>query len=69
MANIKTVALTRSEYQLFIETILREFITSTGVNVRPNEGIATILTTQANVGMRIGNILNLRLTDIIKDGN
>lgn len=69
MANVKTVALTRTEYQTIIKTILTGFTSKDGVRVRPNERMATILTTQANVGMRIGDILELRLADIIKDGN
>lgn len=35
---------------------------------RPNIRIATILVTEANLGIRIGDVLNLRLDDIVLDG-
>lgn len=36
---------------------------------RSNDRIATALVIQANLGLRIGDILNLTLHDIIRDGN
>ena len=36
---------------------------------RGNNRIATALVIQANLGLRIGDILNLRLQDIIRDGD
>ena len=36
--------------------------------MKPNNRIATILTLEANLGMRISDILRLRLSDIIQDG-
>lgn len=35
---------------------------------RPNEPIATALMLEANLGLRISDVLRLRLSDIIKDG-
>ena len=69
MANVRTVALTREEYTQIIKAILTGFTSKDGVMVRPNERMATILTMEANTGMRIGDILGLRLDNIIKDGN
>jgi integrase len=64
MANKTTVALTQKQYQTIINKI------KTGGNgYRPNNRIATALVLEANLGIRIEDILNLRLTDIIKDGN
>lgn len=37
--------------------------------VKPNRRIATALTLEANLGLRIGDILKLRLSDIIRDGD
>jgi len=68
MANYKTVALSEDEYAAIIRA-LREGFELDGVNVEPNERIATILTLEANLGLRVGDILKLRLTDIIRDGN
>lgn len=39
-----------------------------GVKFKPNMRVATILVMQANLGMRIGDILKLRPKDIIKEG-
>ena len=59
----KTVALTREQYQDIIETI------QTGGNgFRANPRIAAALQLEANIGLRIGDILQLRLVDIIRDG-
>lgn len=57
-----TVALTREQYSEIIETI------RTGGNgFRSNPRVAAALVLEANLGLRIGDILNLRLVDIIKD--
>lgn len=36
---------------------------------RPNQEIATALMLEANLGLRISDILNLHLADIVKDGD
>lgn len=59
-----TVALTKEQYTEIIETI-KEGAT----DIRPNPAIATALQLEANLGMRIGDILQMRLADIIKDGS
>lgn len=64
MANKKTVALTKEQYNNIIQTIRTGFL-----GFAPNERLATILVLEANLGMRIGDILNLHLKDIIKDGD
>ena len=68
MANKKTVAITKNEYELIIKTIREGFVYE-DKEFRPNNRLATILVLQANLGLRIGDILNLRLADIIKDGS
>jgi integrase len=58
-----TVALTKEQYADIIETM------QTGATgIRPNPRIAAALQLEANLGMRISDILQLRLSDIIKDG-
>ena len=58
------VALTDTQYKSIIQTLLRGFEGS-----RPNPRVAAILTAEANLGMRVGDILRLRMADIVKDGN
>ena len=62
--NKKTVALTAAQYQEIIETMKKGFS-----GCRSNERIATALVLEANLGMRISDIMQLRLADIIKDGS
>ena len=58
------VALTNTQY----ENIIRTIQNGAG-DLRANPRIATILTAEANLGMRVGDILKLRLSDIVKDGD
>lgn len=67
--NYKTKALTEEQFYLIIKTIKDGFVTADSKRVYPNERIATVLTLQANLGLRIGDIVDLKLSDIIKDGN
>ena len=64
MANKTTVALTRDQYN----TIIQQIKTG-GKGYRGNNRIATALVLEANLGLRVEDILRLRLSDIIKDGN
>ena len=64
MANKTTVALNMDQYKEIIETMK-----SGGVGFRPNNRIATALVLEANLGLRIEDILNLKLKDIISDGS
>lgn len=69
MANKKTRALTDDEFAQIIQTIQRGFITTDGKKINPNIRVSVALTLQANLGLRIGDIINLKLSDIVKDGN
>lgn len=64
MANKRTVALTKEQYKEIIQTMRSGFS-----GFRPNERVATALVLEANLGLRISDILNLHLRDIIKDGD
>lgn len=56
-------ALTTAQYKEIITTI------KSGVGtIRANPRVAAALIAEANLGMRIGDILHLRLSDIIVDG-
>ena len=62
--NKKTKALTTEQYKEIIQT-MREGT----VSCRPNDRIATALVLEGNLGLRISDILQLRLCDIVKDGD
>lgn len=61
--NKTTRALTSAQYREIIETMQRGFS-----GQRPNERCATALMLEANLGLRIGDILDLRPCDIVRDG-
>ena len=60
-------ALTQEEYELLVKTI-RIGYEYNGVKHRPNDQIATILVLEANLGCRIGDIMELTTDSIIDDG-
>ena len=62
--NKKTVALTTAQYKEIIQTMKQGFS-----GCRPNERIATALILEANLGIRISDILKLKLADIVRDGD
>lgn len=61
--NKKTIALTTEQYKEIISTMKQGF-----TGCKPNERIATALILEANLGLRISDIVKLRLADIVKDG-
>lgn len=64
MANKTTVALSIDQFREII-SVMR----SGGSGFRANDRIATALVIEGNMGMRIEDILRLRLNDIIRDGS
>lgn len=64
MANKKTKALTAEQYTEIIETMRQGFS-----GCRPNKRIATALVLEANLGIRISDIMDLRLKDIVRDSD
>ena len=62
--NKKTVALTLDQYREIIQTMREGF-----TGAKPNPRIAAALMLEANLGLRISDILRLRLSDIVKDGS
>jgi integrase len=65
--NKKTVALTDQQY-IDILTSIKSGFCYAGREYKPNSRIATALTLEANLGLRISDILSLHYCDIIKDG-
>ncbi len=66
--NKRTVALTAQQY-IDIITAIKDGFCHAGREYQPNERIATALTIEVNLGIRISDILKLRFCDIIKDGD
>ena len=62
--NKKTKALTTEQYKEIIQTMREGFS-----GCRPNKRIATALVLEGNLGLRVSDILKLRLCDIVRDGD
>ena len=62
--NKKTKALTTDQYIEIITTMKEGFC-----GCRPNERIATALVLEGNLGLRVSDVLRLRLCDIVRDGD
>jgi len=62
--NKKTKVLTTAQYKEIIQTMKEGFS-----GCRPNERIATTLVLEGNLGLRISDVLRLRLCDIVQDGD
>ena len=60
----KTKALTTEQYKEIIQTMKEGFC-----GCRPNERVATALVLEGNLGLRISDIVKLRLCDIVLDGD
>ena len=63
MMNKRTTALMTKQY-IEIITTMKEG----GTGFRPNERMATALVLEGNLGLRISDIVRLRLSDIVNDG-
>ena len=61
--NKKTLALTKEQYTEIITTMKSGFL-----DCRPNNRVASALILESNLGIRISDILKLKLNDIVKDG-
>ena len=67
--NKETRALTEEQYVNIIQTIQSGFVCEDGRVVKPNKRVATVLVLEANLGLRLFDVLCLRLESIVKDGN
>lgn len=61
--NKTTVSLTQEQYTEIIKTMKEGFS-----GCRPNSRVAMALTIEANLGLRVSDIVQLKLKDIIRDG-
>ena len=62
--NCKTVALTQEQFKEIITTMREGF-----TGFRPNNRVATALVLEANLGIRISDIVQLKFSDFKKDGD
>ena len=70
--NKKTLALTDDTFKTIIQKMREGFTYTAGGTekaFKPNNRVATALILEANLGIRIGDILHLKLSDIVRDGN
>lgn len=65
--NKRSVAIDSDTYQHIISTIKSGFDYQ-GVKYQPNVRIATILVLVYNIGLRIGDVLNITMNSLMKDG-
>ena len=66
--NKKTVAINESTFRLIISTMKNGFEYN-GVSYKSNNRIATILILEYNMGLRVGDILQLRMESFVRDGS
>jgi integrase len=65
--NKKCVALTNEEYERVIDLLRNGFVYKEHM-IRPNERIATIAILETTLGLRLGDVLKLRLSSFVRDG-
>ena len=65
--NKKCVALTEEQYRMSIELLRHGFMLD-GKLVKPNERIAAVEVVQASLGLRLGDVLQLKMSSFVKDG-
>lgn len=68
MGRYETKVISREEVKDIITTVREGYTDYDGVKHRPNKQLATILILEANLGCRIGDIMNLTTDSIIDDG-
>ena len=66
--NKKTRAVDEATFKLIIATMRNGFVMD-GVSYHPNDRIATILVLEYNLGLRVGDILKLKVDSFVKDGS
>lgn len=69
MGAYTTLAVNQDTYNRIIETIKAGYTGKDGVTHRPAPHMACCLVIQANLGCRIGDILHLSLSSLVRDGD
>ncbi len=66
--NKSTRAVSEEEFKLVMDTVRNGF-EYRGIKYRSNVRVATILAIQYNLGLRVGDVVSLRMDSFIKDGD
>lgn len=66
--NKRCVALTQEQYKCSIELLRCGFMLG-GRRVKPNPKTASVEVMQASLGLRLGDVLRLKMSSFIKDGD
>lgn len=69
MGAYTTTAADLDTIQNIVRTLKSGYKSTDGKTHRPNAKLAAIVTMGANTGIRIGDLLQLRLCDIVREGN
>lgn len=69
MGAYTTLAVNKDDYNRIIDTIQNGYTGKDGVKHRPAPHMACCLVIQANLGCRIGDILHLSLSSLVRDGD
>lgn len=69
MGRYVTNAISENDYEKLIKAVRSGYVDNAGVQHKPNNQVATILVLEANLGCRIGDIMNLTTDSFSKDGN
>lgn len=69
MGAYTTLAVNADSYNRIIETIKAGYTGKDGITHRPAPHMACCLVIQANLGCRIGDILHLSLSSLVRDGD
>jgi integrase len=65
--NKRCVAYSDDEYKRVVELLQNGFYLD-GHHIRPNNRISTIVVLEATLGLRLCDVLNLRMTSFVRDG-
>lgn len=68
LMNKRCLALSDEQYRESVELLRNGFVLE-GVNIKPNPRIATIVVLQASLGLRLGDVLRLKMDSFIKEGS
>ncbi len=66
--NKRTRAIDEETYKIIIATMQNGFEYK-GIQHKPNDRIATVLQLEYNLGLRVGDILNLKMDSFMRDGS
>ena len=69
MGAYTTLAVNQDSYNRIIDTIKNGYTGKDGIKHRPAPNMACCLVIQANLGCRIGDILHLSLSSLVRDGD